>query len=287
VGLEVCVLASGSTGNCVYVGNEDTRILIDAGVSCKVICSRLADIGVDPVQIQALCVTHEHHDHHAGVATLHRKLGLSLFGNAGTIEGLERSVRYRGLPWNIFTTGQSFQIGSLRVQPFRIPHDSYDPVAFVIDAGNTRIGVCTDLGLVTDLVRTHLRDCDVIVLETNHDEELLLASTRPWSLKQRILGPKGHLSNRMAAALLCEVATPRLQAVYLAHLSQDCNRPHLAETTVRELLGRAGLHQVEVYMTYADRASDCWPRPVPALDEESSIPEPIGHGRAVPMESAL
>lgn len=258
MGLQVCVLASGSSGNCIYVGNEDTRILIDAGVSCKVICSRLEEIGIDPASIQALCVTHEHIDHHAGLAVLHRKFGVPLFGNAGTIEGLNRAVKHRGLPWNIFTTGQDFRVGSLLVEPFRIPHDSYDPVAFVVGDADSRVGVCTDLGLATDLVRERLRDCDVIVLETNHDEDLVLASARPWSLKQRILGHKGHLSNRKAAELLGEIASPRLRAVYLAHLSQDCNRPHLALETVRQMLGRTGMDHIGLYMTYAKRASVMW-----------------------------
>jgi phosphoribosyl 1,2-cyclic phosphodiesterase len=255
VGLQVCVLASGSSGNCVYVGNEQTRILIDAGVSCRVICERLVEIGIDPTSIQALCVTHEHTDHHAGLSVLHRKLGLSLFGNAGTVEALGRVVKHHGLPWNIFTTGQSFRIGGLQIEPFRIPHDSNEPVAYVIGDGVSRVGVCTDLGIATDLVRSRLRDCDVVVLEANHDEELLMASSRPWPLKQRILGHKGHLSNHKAAELLCEVASDRLQAVFLAHLSRDCNHPRLAEGTVRKYLDRAGFAGVALYITHADGAS--------------------------------
>jgi phosphoribosyl 1,2-cyclic phosphodiesterase len=258
VGLDVCVLASGSSGNCIYVGNQDTRILIDAGISCRVVCSRLAEIGVAPESIQALCVTHEHTDHYSGLSVLHRQLGLSLFGNAGTVEALSRSVKHRGLPWNVFTTGQSFRIGSLLVEPFRIPHDSYEPVAFVVSDRHCRVGICTDLGVATDLVRSRLKDCDMLVLETNHDEDLVLASSRPWSLKQRILGNKGHLSNRRAAELLCEVACDRLKTVYLAHLSRDCNRPDLALETVRTLLRRAGFHHVGLEITYPDQPSKMW-----------------------------
>ncbi|MFU8780211.1 MAG: MBL fold metallo-hydrolase [Kiritimatiellia bacterium] len=258
MGLEVCVLASGSSGNCIYVGNDETRILIDAGISCRVICSRLADIGVPPESIQALCVTHEHTDHHSGVAVLYRKLGLSLFGNAGTVEALSRSAKHCGLPWNVFTTGQSFRIGNLVVDPFRIPHDSYEPVAFVVSDENCRVGICTDLGVATDLVCARLRECDVLIIETNHDEDLVLASARPWSLKQRIIGNKGHLSNRRAAELLCEIASDRLQAVYLAHLSRDCNRPDLALETVRRQLVRAGFGHVDIQITHANQASKLW-----------------------------
>lgn len=277
MGLEICVLASGSSGNCVYVGNSETRILIDAGISCKVACSRLAEIGVDPASIDAICVTHEHSDHYAGLAVLHRKFGMALFANAGTVEGLSRSAKHRDLSWNIFTTGQPFAIGSLRVDPFRIPHDSYDPVAFVIADNDSRVAVCTDLGLATDLVRSRLRDCDALILETNHDEELLLSSGRPWPLKQRILGHKGHLSNQHAADLLVEVASERLQAVFLAHLSRDCNRPDLAEKIVRTKLDRDGFQHVVLHCTHADRASILWRHPIPKvidaqLQEQNGVP---------------
>ncbi len=258
MGLQVCVLASGSSGNCIFLGNNDTRLLIDAGVSCKVICERLAEIGVTPDDLNGICISHEHGDHHAGVAVFYRKFGIPVFGNAGTIEILGRMTKYAGIPWNVFTTGQFFRIGSLVVEPFPIPHDSFEPVGFIIRDDDTRIGICTDLGLATDVVRARLQGCDLIVLETNHDEELLLSSDRSWALKQRILGNKGHLSNRKAAALLCEVASDRLKTVFLAHLSRDCNRPHLAETTVRAELARAGFGHIALHLTYPDRVSTFW-----------------------------
>ncbi len=266
MGLQVCVLASGSSGNCIYVGNEDTRLLIDAGVSCKVICDRLEGIGVDPSSIQGVCITHEHTDHHAGLPVFYRRFGISVFGNAGTVEVLGRSAKHRGIHWNIFTTGQPFRVGSLVVEPFLIPHDSFEPVAFTVRSDDLRVGICTDLGVATDLVKARLRDCDLLVLETNHDEELLLSSDRSWPLKQRISSNKGHLSNHKAAALLCEVGSDRLKAVFLAHLSQDCNRSHLAEQTVRSALSRAGLDHVDLHLTYPDRVSWLWQHPavVPA-----------------------
>ena len=284
MGLQVCVLASGSSGNCIYVGNDDTRILIDAGISCKTVCDRLAEIGVDPANLQGICLTHEHTDHQAGVPVLHRKFRLPLFANAGTVEVLGRQPKHRELTWNIFSTGQAFRIGSLVIEPFLISHDSFEPVGFTVSDGSTRIGVCTDLGLATDLVRARLRNCDLIVLETNHEEELLLASERSWPLKQRIMGNKGHLSNRRAAELLCEIASERLRAVFLAHLSQDCNRPHLAETTVRTALARAGVEHIALHLTYPDRVSTLWGD---SLDAAVSIESATTEVASVHLELAL
>lgn len=281
MGFQVCVLASGSSGNSIFVGNDDTRILIDAGLSCKEICNRLSCIDIHPESIHGLCVTHEHSDHHIGLPVLHRKYGMSLFGNTGTVERIGSSAKAAGLAWNIFTTGQPFRIGSLTVEPFMIPHDSEDPVAFIVRDETTKIGICTDLGVSTDLVREKLRDCDLIVLEANHDEEMLLASSRPWPLKQRILGPRGHLSNRHAAELLCAVASDRLAAVFMAHLSQDCNRQSLAEETIRHQMERAGFGHVRLYETFVDKVSCIWSPP------DTSHPEQdveVVQGRAVHLE---
>ncbi len=256
MGLRVCVLASGSTGNCIYVGSESTRVLIDAGVSCRETASRLQSIGVEPETITAVCVTHEHDDHKSSLSVLHRRLGATLYGNAGTIQALERGVKTAGLAWQTFITGHAFMIGTLRVEPFRVPHDSYDPVGFVISEGETRIGVVTDLGIPTELIRQRLKDCNVLVLEANHDEDMLRDSNRPWPLKQRIAGRQGHLSNLKAGELLCDVVSPRLHTVLLAHLSSDCNRPALARHTVSETLRKRGITHVNLLMTYPDRPSD-------------------------------
>lgn len=256
MGLRVCVLASGSSGNCIYVGSESTRLLIDAGISCKATCERLLERGVDPHTIDAVCVTHEHDDHKASLAVLHRRMGIRLFGNAGTIDALEQSAKTAGLAWQTFMTGHPFVIGTLRVEPFRVPHDSYDPVGFVIAEGDSRVGVVTDLGMPTELVRQRLKDCNVIVLEANHDEDMLRNSSRPWPLKQRIAGRQGHLSNLKAGELLCDVASERLHTVFLAHISRDCNRPELARYTVGEALRRRGITHINLCMTFPDQNSD-------------------------------
>ncbi len=256
MGLKVCVLASGSSGNCIYVGGDSTGILIDAGISGKATMSRLLAAGIDPSRIEAVCVTHEHEDHKASLAVLHRRMGVKLFANAGTIDALERCSKTAGLAWQMFTTGHPFVIGTLCIEPFRVPHDSYDPVGFVVSEGGKRIGIVTDLGIPTELVRQRLKHCNVIVLEANHDEDMLRDCTRPWAVKQRIAGRQGHLSNLKAGELLCDVASERLHTVFLAHLSRDCNRPALATYCVEEALRRRGLVSIRLCMTYPDRASE-------------------------------
>jgi len=256
MGLELCVLASGSSGNCIYVGSEKSHILIDAGVSGKVTVERLRSIGVDPKSISAICLTHEHDDHKASVGILHRRFGMSLYSNSGTIEALNRSSKFTGLPWNVFSTGHAFEIGDLVLEPFRVPHDSYDPVGFVVSCGKARIGIATDMGMATELIRQRLKNCGALVLEANHDEIMLRDSPRPWSLKQRIAGRQGHLSNEKAGRLIVDVAGESLRSVILAHLSSDCNTPEVALQTVGQALKQGRVLNVELKMSYAKRASD-------------------------------
>jgi len=253
--MRLCVLASGSKGNCIYVGSRNTSILIDAGISGKATVERLNMVGIDPQTVKAICLTHEHDDHKSAVGILHRKLGVELYANDGTVEAVSNHKKYAGLPWNIFSTGQTFQIGDLELLPFRVPHDSYDPVGFVISNGTFRVGVVTDMGIVTDQIRDRLRNCSALVIEANHDEELLKASDRPWALKQRIAGRQGHLSNSSAGELVAEVAGNKLRTVLLAHLSSDCNVPDLALRTVQAILHRAGRQDIDVQLTYAERPS--------------------------------
>ena len=261
MGVCVCVLGSGSSGNATYVGTPEHGILIDAGLSGKETERRLAEIGTDLRSLKAVCVSHEHKDHVAGLGVLHRRYGLDLYANAGTISAIERDPRLRGLRWRVFTTGQSFFVGEIEVRPFSVPHDAYEPVGFVIAHEEVRVGIVTDMGISTSMVREHLRGCRVVVLESNHDEEMLAQSERPWSLKQRIMGRQGHLSNRLAAEMLAEIAGPSLEQVFLAHISAECNRGELAVAAVSAELGRAGHTHVEVCETFPDRVSRVWCSP--------------------------
>ncbi len=256
--VKLCILASGSTGNCMFVGTPATRLLVDAGLSARETAARLEAIGEPVAGIQGICLTHEHGDHIAGLAALHTRAGLPLYANAETIRAICEDEPMRRLRWRVFSTGSDFAVGDLEVSPFSVPHDACDPVGFVIRAGAVRIGIVTDLGSGTQLVRERLRLCQVVIVEANHDRMLLTDARRPWALKQRIVGRHGHLSNADAAALLAEIAHPGLRRVYLTHLSQDCNRPALALETVRRALRAASHGAVEVCLTYADRASEVW-----------------------------
>ncbi len=230
-----CPLASGSKGNCLYVGNQKTRILIDAGISAALSLSRLEEIGVDPQTIQAILITHEHSDHIKGLGVLASKLNIPVLANAETAKGICASLGLRP-KFKIFTTGESFQFGDFIVHPFSIPHDTLDPVAFTIQIGNKKLGICADIGHVTSLVRKHLEACDYLYLEANHQPSMVHASNRPNHLKLRILGKQGHLSNEECAALLSSILHPGLKHVHLAHLSSECNTAEVALKVVGEFL---------------------------------------------------
>jgi phosphoribosyl 1,2-cyclic phosphodiesterase len=254
--VRVCVLASGSAANCIFVGTENTRILIDAGLSGKETARRLSEIGAELAAVHAVCITHEHDDHKASLGVLHRRMGIPVYANAATIEALMRGGELREVRWSVFETGAAFTIGELRIEPFSVPHDSYDPVGFVVSHGAVRVAVVTDMGTATGLIRERLKHAQVVVLECNHDEQMLKDAKRPWSLKQRIAGRQGHLSNRQAAELVSEISGPALKAVFLAHLSRDCNRPDLAVKAIRDALAAVGRADVEVKLTYPDRISE-------------------------------
>lgn len=256
--LKICILASGSSGNCIYAGTETTSILIDAGLSGRETIHRLELIERRPEDVRAVCVSHEHSDHTAGLGVLHRRHKIPLYANAGTVEALQRNPDFRDIPWSVFTNGSPFRIGDLVIEPFTVPHDAYDPVGFILRAGDVRAGIVTDIGIPTTLVRERLKSCRVLVVESNHDERLLQEAQRPWHLKQRIRGRQGHLSNTAAAQMVAELGAGELEQVFLAHLSEECNRHKLALETFHDIFHRAGLSGVRVDLTYPDRISSVW-----------------------------
>lgn len=248
-----CPLASGSKGNCLYIGSQTTRVLIDAGISAATVFERLAEVGIDPQTIQAILITHEHSDHIKGLAPLAFKLKVPVLANSETAKGIYAALG-EGPRFKIFTTGETFQFGDLIVHPFSIPHDTLDPVAFTIQVGLIKLGICADIGHITSLVRKHLENCDYLYIEANHQPSMVHASNRPNHLKQRILGKQGHLSNEDCAALLTSIFHPGLKHVHLAHLSSECNAEEVALQVVTDRLS-AKNQSVEISIAYQDQIS--------------------------------
>lgn len=248
--MKFCVLASGSSGNCLYVESGETRVLIDAGVSRKIIQTRLSEIGVSLDTINALCVTHNHSDHTVGLPVIALRHHLPLYATEGTCTGVEVTTGKK-FEWNVFQAGCTFEIGMLTFEAFSVPHDASDPVGFVISDGRCRLGIATDMGEVPEVVAHHLKGCNALIIEFNHDVELVLNSDRSWYLKQRILGRKGHLSNEQACELLKRVAGEQLRTLFLAHLSEECNTPVLAMKCAELTLASCGLSELTRIFTHA------------------------------------
>ncbi|PIS02471.1 MAG: Zn-dependent hydrolase [Chlamydiae bacterium CG10_big_fil_rev_8_21_14_0_10_42_34] len=242
-----CPLASGSKGNCIYVGSKTTSILIDAGISARTIVDRLSQIQVDPKKIQAILITHEHSDHIKGLANFAIKNNIQVLANAETAKGIYSATGQRPR-FKIFTTGESFQFGDLFIHPFSVPHDTLDPVAFTIQMDNIKLGICADIGHVTSLIRKTLENCDYLYIEANHQPSMVHATNRPPMLKQRILGKQGHLSNEDCALLLTQIFHSNLKHVYLSHLSGECNNEEVALKTVVEILEK---HQLKLNLSIA------------------------------------
>jgi phosphoribosyl 1,2-cyclic phosphodiesterase len=251
--VQLTILGSGSAGNCAYLETDETRLLIDAGLSGRQIRQRLASIGRTPESLHAILLTHEHSDHVQGVVTLAPRHRIPLCCNRLTHEAVEAQLEAR-FEARLFQTGQSFEIGDVVVDTFAVPHDAYDPVGFLLRTPAGNLGFLTDLGHATQLVLQRVRPAHVLVLEANHDLKLLQDDPkRPWSVKQRILSRHGHLSNDAAAEAAERIVTADLRHVYLGHLSRDCNRPELAHRVVSERLHQAGASHVRVESTWQDR----------------------------------
>ena len=232
--MRVCLLASGSKGNSVYVEAGDCRILVDAGLSARQILARLQEIGVDGTDLDGILISHEHIDHTRGAGVLARKLKIPVVASASVWNECRDSF---GATLSVeFESGTPFSFKDLHIDPFPITHDACDPVGFLIEGDDGRIGVATDLGIVTRLVTDKLQGCRAVVLEANHDEEMLLNGPYPWHLKQRIRSRHGHLSNVQSVELLEEILHPQLEGVFLAHLSEVNNDPTLAYDAAWALL---------------------------------------------------
>lgn len=244
--MKICLLASGSKGNSILVESGKTRLLIDAGLSARELRKRLDSIGIEAESLDALLITHEHGDHVRGLGPLVRQLDLPVYLQAD----LARKLPDVGKPDCVqeFVDGEEFTIKDLTIRPFAITHDCLAPVGFTLDGELGKVGVATDLGIVTRLVTECLQDCRALVLETNHDEELLRDGPYPWKLKQRVRSNHGHLSNNAAGNLLQSLLWNGLETVFLGHLSETNNRPDLAVEVVREVLEKQNICEPQVLL---------------------------------------
>jgi phosphoribosyl 1,2-cyclic phosphodiesterase len=249
VSVRLTILGSGSSGNCAYLETDETRVLIDAGFSLRQIRQRLATIGRAPENLTGILVTHEHSDHVQSLPAMCEKLHIPIYCNRPTQEAVEYQFKTQ-LNCRLFTTGATFEVGDIQVETFSIPHDAQDPVGYLLRTSAGNIGFLTDLGHTTRLVLERIRPAHALVLEANHDVKMLQdCPRRPWSLKQRILGRHGHLSNNAAAEAAAQIMSADLRQLYLGHLSRECNLPELAYRVMNERLQAIGATHVRLELT--------------------------------------
>jgi phosphoribosyl 1,2-cyclic phosphodiesterase len=259
VGVSLTVLASGSKGNCSVVASSGTRLLIDAGLSCREICRRLALGGIAPESLHGVLITHEHSDHVSGLYVFAKKFCVPVYMTAATHRAWTHQYkdsngeRVKCGKVETFQSGHRFQVGDIEVTPFTIPHDAADPVGFTFRAEGIKLGFVTDLGYMPSSIKAHLKGCDGVVLESNHDLEMLRIGPYPWAVKQRVMSRVGHLSNDALAEFLSTDYDGSAAFLILAHLSEANNHPEIARTAAeRALAERLSLLQNRVILARQD-----------------------------------
>ena len=257
--MRVIILGSGSSGNALYLESGGTSALVDVGLSAKETARRLSEAGVDATRINAIVITHEHADHIKGVRVFSKTTSAPVFISQETRAECRWQGGTQGVRWGeAISSSAPFQVGALDFHPFTIPHDGIDTFAYTVESAGVKIGIVTDLGYITQLVAERLRGCNLIVMESNHDKDMLKVGPYPWSLKQRIASNTGHLSNDETARWLREDFDGRAEYLVLAHLSKQCNHPELARLSALEALDRRG----SLFFQQAERrvkiaAQDC------------------------------
>ncbi len=234
--MRLCSIASGSSGNCIYVGSEAAHLLVDVGISGKRIEKGLRELGLTGKDIDGILITHEHADHIQGLGVIARKFEIPVYATEGTIRAIKDCEGLGKVDGELFQTIQEdrkFTIKDLTVNPMRISHDAAQPVGYRIAYGSKKVAVCTDLGVYNEYTVECLKGMDALLLEANHDVNMLQVGPYPYYLKQRILGDRGHLSNENAGRLLSRILHDELQTVLLGHLSKENNLPELAFESVR------------------------------------------------------
>ncbi|MBC5713442.1 MBL fold metallo-hydrolase [Roseburia sp. BX1005] len=234
--MELCSIASGSSGNCIMVGAHDSHLIIDAGISGKRIEQGLNSLGHKTSEMKGVLVTHEHIDHISGLGVIARRYGLPIYTTAGTMQAILQTKSVGKIDESLFhiiEPDHKFMIGELEIEPIQISHDAADPVAYLVRCDGRTAGVVTDLGTYDQYMIDKLRDIHVLLLEANHDVNMLQMGPYPYPLKQRILGDRGHLSNELSGQLLGSVLHDNFNTVVLGHLSKENNYAELAYETVR------------------------------------------------------
>ncbi len=250
-----CVLSSGSKGNATYISDGNTSILLDAGLSGIEIERRMQSRALRMEELDAIVVSHEHADHIHGVGVLSRRYRLPVHITRPTFEAGQRQLGKIEEP-KYFQCGRSFYVGTLAIHPFSVSHDAADPVGFTIKNKDKKIGIATDLGIATRLVEEHLNSCALLVLEANHDLQMLEIGPYPWEVKQRVRSRLGHLSNEQSRDLLCNVLHESLQHVILAHISETNNEPEKAYDAVCAALSDASADNLQLTVACQERAGE-------------------------------
>lgn len=259
--MELCSITSGSSGNCIYVGSDYTHLIVDAGISGKRIDEGLNSLGLKTEDLDGILITHEHSDHIAALGVLSRRYGIPIYASKGTIEGILASKSMGTIPRELFheiSADESFEINDIRVNPIRVSHDANEPLAYRLENSGHSMGVCTDLGKYDDYIVDSFKGVEVLLLEANHDVNMLQVGKYPYYLKRRILGERGHLSNESSGKLLCRLLHDDLKMVLLGHLSAENNLAELAYETVRlEILMDETAYRPDDFQIKVASRSEC------------------------------
>jgi phosphoribosyl 1,2-cyclic phosphodiesterase len=236
--MRVSILASGSLGNATLIESGDTKILIDAGLNCKKLTERMAQVGVRPEQLTAICCSHGHADHVAGLKVLTKKLPIPIYATSGT----QDEVNIENRDWKTIEGGKSYDVGRLQIEPFSIPHDAAEPTGFLVRDAEMTYAQATDLGHPSILVIERLKEANILLLESNYDQKMLLdiSIPRPWAIRQRTASRMGHLANSQAAEAIKQIVNENTEHILLGHLSRSYNTMELARSAAQAALDEIG-----------------------------------------------
>ena len=247
--LRFSVLASGSSGNAFYIESDKERLLVDAGLSGKQLDRLFSEIHVDPAKLSGILVTHEHGDHIKGLGIIARKYNLPIYANEKTWKAMERSIGKLTIDQKFhFNMEEVKTFGDIDVESFGVSHDAAEPMFYTFRHNNKKVALVTDLGYVSERIKKTIEDADAYIFEANHDVSMLRMSSYPWSVKQRILGDSGHVSNEDCGLALCDIIGNETKRIYLAHLSKDNNMKDLARMSVDNILQERGIN-IDIFDT--------------------------------------